>query len=80
MYRYDEINCHAGCMRCNVILNGNYIIYTRWMQKKYGISKVDEMINNKLKVFKITTPQLKWMLEFYKKKCDKIIEEKHLYL
>ena len=34
-YRYDEDNCHAGCMRCNVILNGNYIEYTRYMQNKY---------------------------------------------
>lgn len=80
MYRYDEMNCHAWCMRCNVMLHGNYIIYTRWMQKKYWIPKIDEMISNKFKVFKITTPQLKGMLDFYQKKCDKLIEDKHLSL
>lgn len=46
-YRRDEKNCHAGCMRCNVILHGNYIVYTRRMQRKYGEILVDEMINDK---------------------------------
>lgn len=34
-FRFDETNCHAGCMRCNVILNGNYRNYHLFMIKMY---------------------------------------------
>ena len=29
--RFDERNCHTQCMRCNVMLNGNYRNYHIWM-------------------------------------------------
>ena len=51
-YRYDETNCHAGCYRCNVILNWNYIIYTRYMQNTYWIDTVDHMIKESKKLHK----------------------------
>jgi len=76
-YRYDEDNCHAGCMRCNVILHGNYILYTRWMQNTYGIKKVDEMINKKAQVYKIPTPQFLEMIEYYTQKVDKLYKTKY---
>lgn len=76
-YRYDEDNCHAGCMRCNVILHGNYILYTRWMQNTYGIKKVDEMINKKSSVYKIPTPQFLEMIEYYTQKVDKLYKTKY---
>lgn len=63
-YRWDERNCHAGCMRCNVILHGNYIVYTRRMQRKYGEILVDEMINDK-QITKIATWSLQEMIDYY---------------
>lgn len=63
-YRRDEKNCHAGCMRCNVILHGNYIVYTRRMQRKFGEVVVDAMINDK-QICKISTWELQEMIEKY---------------
>lgn len=63
-YRRDEKNCHAGCVKCNVILHGNYIVYTRRMQRKYGEILVDEMINDK-QIMKIATSSLQEMIEKY---------------
>ena len=63
-YRRDERNCHAVCMRCNVILHGNYIVYTRRMQRKYGEILVDEMINDK-QIMKIATWSLQEMIDYY---------------
>lgn len=77
-YRYDEDNCHAGCMRCNVILHGNYIIYTRWMQNNYGIKKVDEMIRNKIWIYKIPTPELQKQIEYYTRRVEKLYKTKVL--
>ena len=71
-HRYDEKNCHAGCMRCNVILNGNYIAYTRRMQKTYWIGYVDRLIADKWP-YKIPTPMLVDMIHYYQWKVDKLM-------
>ena len=68
-YRYNEKNCHAWCMRCNVFLNGNYIAYTRRMQKTYWISYVDRLISDKWP-YKIPTPMLVDMISYYSNKAD----------
>ena len=68
-YRYDESNCHAWCYRCNVILSWNYIAYTRWMQKQYGIEYVDSMIDESKKIHK------EWSKEDYQKIIDAYTEK-----
>lgn len=74
-YRYDEDNCHAGCMRCNVILNWNYIEYTRYMQNRYGMSAVDEMRVNSKKIFKLSTSELENIIEKYTEKIQKYVDK-----
>ena len=76
-YRFSEKNCHAGCMRCNVILHWNYIIYTRYMQKKFWYEYVDYIINDKV-VFNITTSQLEALIYKYELLRDKLLTEKDL--
>lgn len=77
-YRYDEKNCHAGCMRCNVFLNGNYIIYTRWMQKTYWITYVDRIISDK-QPYKIPTPMLVEMIKYYTQKANILADKKNIF-
>ena len=76
-YRRDEKNCHAGCMRCNVILHGNYIVYTRRMQRKYWEILVDEMINDK-QIMKIATSSLQEMIAHYQSMVDELRRTKGL--
>jgi len=76
-YRFDEDNCHAWCMRCNVILNWNYMRYTRRMIEMYGIKKVDEMMNDK-SVYSIKTYELEEMIDNYEKLVKAIASRKHL--
>lgn len=71
LYRYDENNCHAGCMRCNVILNWNYIAYTRWMQNEYWIDVVDKMISESKKIHKLPTAEIQAIIDYY---TDEIIK------
>jgi len=80
LYRYDEDNCHAWCMRCNVILHGNYIVYTRYMQKTYGIEKVDYMIKSKTKIFKISTPELVDKIKYYTDQAADISRKKGIFI
>ena len=76
-YRRDEKNCHAGCMRCNVILHGNYIVYTRRMQRKYWEILVDEMINDR-QICKIATAEIEAMIDHYQALVDELRAEKGL--
>lgn len=70
-YRYDETNCHWGCMRCNVILNWNYIAYTRYMQNKYWIETVDHMIAESKKIHKLSASEIQTIIETYTNKIIK---------
>ncbi|RAL57307.1 hypothetical protein BSK20_03465 [SR1 bacterium human oral taxon HOT-345] len=76
-YRRDEKNCHAGCVKCNVILHGNYIVYTRRMQRKYGEILVDEMINDR-QIMKIATSSLQEMIDHYQSMVDELKRTKGL--
>lgn len=64
-------------MRCNVILHGNYIVYTRRMQRKYGEILVDEMINDK-QIMKIATWSLQEMIERYESMANELRRTKGL--
>ena len=64
-------------MRCNVILHGNYIVYTRRMQRKYWEILVDEMINDK-QIMKIATWSLQEMIEHYQALVDELKNTKGL--
>ena len=76
-YRFNEENCYAGCVGCNVYLNGNYQVYTMRMIKKFGIDKVQEMINDK-EIYKIKEWQLEEMLKEYVIKCEEMAKSKKI--
>lgn len=80
LYRYDEINCHAGCMRCNVILNGNYIEYSLWMIDQYWLEKVQEMKQKSKEVHKIPTYELESIIEYYTARVEELAKEKGISL
>ena len=71
LYRYDEDNCHAGCMRCNVILSWNYIAYTRYMQNNYWIESVDHMIAESKNLHKLSTAEIQAIIDTYTNKIIK---------
>lgn len=64
-------------MRCNVILHGNYIVYTRRMQRKYWEILVDEMINDR-QIMKIATSSLQEMIDHYQALVDELKRTKGL--
>lgn len=65
--RWLPENCRPQDYRCNVALSGNYIIYTRKMLAEMGEEKLDEMEKLSRSTSKITTPQLKEMIDHYTK-------------
>lgn len=66
--RYDEINCYAGCMRCNVMLNGNYPAFTAYLLNAYGEKWLQELIAKGNQIRQWTAPELKELIKYYKEK------------
>ena len=72
--RWDEDNIKFGCYRCNVLLKGNYINYTRYMLDSYSREFIDELERKSLSGAKISTPELREMLECYRGEVKKMLE------
>lgn len=72
--RWDEMNCHVQCMRCNVFLKGNYITYTTYMIDTYGRDAMDYLERRSLTPHKITTVKLNEMIEYYKGEVDLLLK------
>lgn len=70
--RWDDDNCHVQCMRCNVMLKGNYIAYTKYMINRYGMDFVDELEIKSLTTYKISTVELVEKIELYKQKVTEL--------
>lgn len=76
--RWDEDNCHLQDYRCNVVLNGNYIEYTLYMLDSYGREFVDQLKSKSINGEKISTPQLKEMIDHYTQEVKRLKSEKGL--
>lgn len=58
-YRFSEINCHPQCVRCNVMLSGNYRNYCRYMIETYG-----EKMEREIREDKTTEKHNQWWYEY----------------
>lgn len=65
--RYDEINTHGQCIRCNMHLSGNLIKYRQGLVERYG---EDYVKNLEAKEAKIIGP-FKW----HRIELDQIIKK-----
>lgn len=72
--RWHESNVFSGCYRCNVILKGSYINYTRYMIDRFGRQFVDDLEFLSLNGEKISTPKLREMIEEYTLKVEELIK------
>lgn len=65
--RWDEKNCYPGCVRCNVMLNGNYPAYTKYLLNTYGAEWLQKLIKDGEQIKQWTTDELKTEIEKYQK-------------
>ncbi len=70
--RYDEMNIWGQCVHCNQHLHGNLIEYrTNLLQRigEDGLARLDSLKNEPLK---LTVPEIKDLIEVYKKKIREL--------
>lgn len=74
--RFSEINCHAGCTRCNHFLNGNIEAYTLHMKQEYGDDIVEKLISARNQTKKISVYEYEAMIQHYQSEANRIATEK----
>ena len=76
-YKFDEINCHAWCEHCNVMLDWNESEYTFRMIENYWIETAKRLKHDKW-TLKIHTYEFEEMIEKYLKLVRELAEKKNL--
>lgn len=72
--RWDEMNCHVQCYRCNIALKGNYIVYTKYMIDRYGREAVDELEVKSLSTQKLTSQEMRDLIVYYRQMVKKLTQ------
>jgi hypothetical protein len=74
--RFDERNVHSQCVECNQHKHGNLLEYRKQLEFYYGITWLNELEQDARITRKFTIPELKEIIEKYKKKIKDISELK----
>lgn len=68
--RYDERNCNAQCVACNIFRGGALDSYALALIKKYGADILEIFAKEKRKIKQFTIKELQALIEEYKKKIN----------
>jgi len=74
--KFDEMNVHAQCRKCNRFEEGNHTIYLKWLIEKYGIERVEDLQRRSKMSAGFKTADLLRMAKEYKERTKAIIERK----
>jgi hypothetical protein len=64
--RFNELNVHKQCSKCNTHLRGNLIPYRIELINRIGLNEVENLENNRHQVLQITIPEIKEQIKKYK--------------
>lgn len=76
--RFSEINCNAGCVKCNYFNNGNIEQYLIHLKKDYGEDINERLVVVKHQKTKISETEYKAMIDYYKQEVSKLKKQKGL--
>jgi len=63
--RYDEINCHAQCVGCNMFKSGNMAEYARRLIDDFGDRIVHDLVKKGKEIKQFTTKELQELIDYY---------------
>lgn len=70
--RFEELNTHAQCVRCNQHLSGNLINYRKGLLVRIGEKKIEWLEGNH-EPLKLTIPEIQELIKTYKQKCKELL-------
>ena len=79
--RFDEMNCNAQCVACNIFNQGNIQMYRKNLIKKIGEKNVDYLeYKAKATTKRYSVFELQELVKYYKVLCEKMSKEKGIVL
>lgn len=63
---FDERGCWVQCLRCNIHLQGNVVVFYKFMLAKYGQEVIDELMRQNDETHKWVPGELQSIWEKYK--------------
>lgn len=73
--RYDEQNCHAQCVGCNIFKSGNMVNYANNMIEQYGSDILRLLLNKSRLVDSMSRAIYLELIQYYKEKTSKKNED-----
>lgn len=73
--RFDEINCNAQCISCNMYKAGNVVEYRFGLLAKYGEAAVNELEARRNDERHIKIPEYKELIAHYKELVKRLKDE-----
>ncbi len=70
--RFNELNIHKQCSKCNTHLRGNLIPYRIELIKRIGLEKVEWLESNMNNELKMTIPEIKEKIQEFKTKIKQL--------
>ena len=74
--RFNELNCHAQCVKCNTYRSGEHHIYRQVLVNKYGKEAVDKLENEAYLGGDFTAYGLQVLIGEYREKVRLLKREK----
>ena len=74
--RFDEINCHSGCIRCNFYNNGNIEEYAIHLKKDYGDDIIERLTLKKQAGRKFSEFEYKVLAKYYRDRLKELKSNK----
>ena len=76
--RFDERNCNAQCVECNVFKDGNLSGYKRGLINKHGIAVIGQLEAKKHVINKLADYEYRVLIDLYREKVSILKIEKNL--
>ena len=76
--RFDEENCQAQCVACNVFKFGEQFKFATNLNNKYGEGKAVELQIKSKQIVKFTRVDYENKISYYKNAVDKLLKDKDI--
>lgn len=71
--RFSEIQIHPQCYACNVLMNGNKVLYFLQMERKYGREVVDQIISHDKRTVRFCEDRLRASVVVTKRRAQEAV-------
>lgn len=72
--RYDDENCNAQCLGCNMFKSGEQYLYSKAIDLKYGDGKADELMSRRFETHKFSREELEEIIHDSKEQIKFYLE------